>query len=281
MQRSRFQFTLLDLLAVFVIAALLLALLLPILLRSHIPAGRATCMNNQKQLTLAMLGFEASRRRFPGYVNRISSDPGGNVVVGSWVPPLFPYLDRMDLWRQWRQGNPVTPLSMTLMTCPSDPYVKRDEKSTHLSYVVNCGHPGDADTPAHGIFHNHNVDKDPVRVSLNYVNQHDGSAYTLLFSENIQAGFWTDTNEANVGMVWLTEPVPLSRANCGKRDGDRPQGIYYARPSSYHTGGVIVSYCDGRQVFLREDIDYNVYQHLMTPDSKGAGVVGEFEPERL
>ena len=59
--------------------------------------------------------------------------------------------------------------------------------------------------------------------------------------------------------------------------GDRPQDIRYARPSSHHSGGVVVSFCDGHQQFVSEDIDYRVYQHLMTPDSKAAGVAGELK----
>ncbi|MCP3884826.1 MAG: phosphopyruvate hydratase, partial [Propionibacteriaceae bacterium] len=35
-------------------------------------------------------------------------------------------------------------------------------------------------------------------VSLDYVENHDGTATTLLLSENIQAGYWTDTTIADV-----------------------------------------------------------------------------------
>jgi hypothetical protein len=79
----------------------------------------------------------------------------------------------------------------------------------------------------------------------------------------------------------LGKPVPLSRINRRKRDGDRPQGIHYARPSNFHTGGVIVSFCDGRQVFLQDDMDCNVYQHLMTADSGEAGIAREFDPDEF
>ncbi len=44
----------------------------------------------------------------------------------------------------------------------------------------------------------------------------------------------------------------------------------YARPSANHPGGVNVIFCDGRAVFLNEQIDYYVYCLLMTPD--GANV---------
>ena len=34
----------------------------------------------------------------------------------------------------------------------------------------------------------------------------------------------------------------------------------------------MVSFCDGRQQFLSEEIDYLTYQHLMTPNSEAAGM---------
>ena len=39
----------------------------------------------------------------------------------------------------------------------------------------------------------------------------------------------------------------------------------YARPAGPHSGGVNVAFCDGHGDFLRDDIDYTVYQQLMTP----------------
>jgi prepilin-type N-terminal cleavage/methylation domain-containing protein len=40
---------------------------------------------------------------------------------------------------------------------------------------------------------------------------------------------------------------------------------YAARPSSYHSGGVVVTFAAGNTTFLSESIDYDVYCTLMTP----------------
>jgi prepilin-type N-terminal cleavage/methylation domain-containing protein len=49
---------------------------------------------------------------------------------------------------------------------------------------------------------------------------------------------------------------------CGKEGG---QGMAsWARPSSYHGGGVNVAFSGGRCIWLKEDIDYRVYVALMT-----------------
>ena len=278
-RRTRFGLTLVELLVVIVIVTLLVGLLLPGLGGSHTSARRATCFNSQKNLALALLNYEAVYQQFPGYVNRIATDKE-NQILGSWVVPLFPYLERQDLWKEWSEGKPEH-VFMRLLVCPSDPPEQSTKSDTPLSYVANCGRPGDEDTVAHGIFHNHDVDSDPVTVCLDDLDQHDGATYTLLLSENVQAGRWTDTTEANVGIVWREKPDKCSPINQCLDAGDRPQDLQYARPSSHHGAGAIVSFCDGHQEFLRDGIDYQVYQHLMTPDSKAAGVPGEFDPSQL
>jgi hypothetical protein len=42
----------------------------------------------------------------------------------------------------------------------------------------------------------------------------------------------------------------------------------YTRPSSMHSGGVNVVFSSGRAMFLRQDINYQVYISLMTPNDK-------------
>jgi prepilin-type N-terminal cleavage/methylation domain-containing protein len=42
----------------------------------------------------------------------------------------------------------------------------------------------------------------------------------------------------------------------------------WARPSSYHSGGVNMAFASARVLFIREDIDYRVYIALMTPNEK-------------
>ena len=276
-RQNRPGLTLVEVVVLIVLIGFLLVLLASWLGSRRDGGGRrGVCMNNQKQLTLAIQQYEAARGRLPGYVNRLARDEGGQPVVCSWIVPLLPYLERSDLYRRWRSGSP-TPVFLRLLVCPSDPPDDTGAGATPLSFVVNCGLPGDEDGPADGLFFNHDVDGEPVTTSFDYVSEHDGTATTLLLSENIQAGKWTDKEEANLGMVWHREPDECSPINACLDAGDRPQDVRYARPSSYHSGGVIVSFCDGHQYFLREDIDYRVYQHLMTPDSAAAGVPGELK----
>ncbi len=269
--RRCFGFTLVELLVVLVIIGMLLALLLSALnTGGREPGRRAQCLNNQRQIGLAMQNYEAAHGHFPGYVNRIGDDPVKERLTVSWVVPLLAYLERRDLSRLWHEGNP-TVVEMDLLICPSDP---PEQSEATFSYVVNCGLPGDSDMLADGVFFNHDVDGEPMLNSLAHISEWDGVQNTLLLSENIQAGLWSDTTEADLGMVWRKSPGPCSPINECTDVGDRPQDLKYARPSSRHGDGVVVIFCDGHGRFLSEDIDYRVYQHLMTPDSRAAGVPG-------
>jgi prepilin-type processing-associated H-X9-DG protein len=46
------------------------------------------------------------------------------------------------------------------------------------------------------------------------------------------------------------------------------------RPSSYHPGGVNVTFCDGHTRFISQDIQYSVYCLLMTPDGQNCNTPG-------
>ncbi len=121
----------------------------------------------------------------------------------------------------------------------------------------------------------------------------DGAGTTLMFSENIHKSYesttasgapafsWLFGNEQQMGMVWVvptsgTAPQPGNTINDQERiNGNRddlvtfdPAMPRFARPASAHSGGVNVAFCDGHGMFLRDDIDYVVYQQLMTPNGR-------------
>lgn len=137
-----------------------------------------------------------------------------------------------------------------------------------------------------------------VTVSSSTLTQGDGASSTIMISENSDCGRWTDAGaqaESAVGMVWWPDvdaagvptpptltingvevPVPLVNRGLAFSDlavsGEDTyrQRYLFARPSSYHPDGVVVTFCDGRVEFISEDIDYVVFCLLMTPDGKRA-----------
>lgn len=264
----------LEVLVLALLFGLAISLFLPMGIHRREPSRRRTCMNNQKQLAIACLAYESAHCQFPGYANWVGE--GDRRLKCSWLVQLCPHLERNDLWKAWNEGEPVSRF-YRLVICPSAPPEDTSVELAPLSYVVNCGLPGDDDSPADGVFSNQTLAEPSPGVSLDDIATHDGAHVTLLLSENIQAGWWTDTAEADVGMVWTKTPGRCSGLNQCADAGDRPHDIQYARPSSRHGDGAVVSFCDGHTYFLVDDIDYRVFQHLMTPDSKSAAIPGTLE----
>jgi prepilin-type N-terminal cleavage/methylation domain-containing protein len=124
----------------------------------------------------------------------------------------------------------------------------------------------------------------------------DGTSQTIGFSENLQADSWSyvnisdDTARAHVGIVWLyrmeaptaisprmVAPAQLAAKNKLNGEKLKPTTVVgdfeSARPSSNHSGGVVVfSMLDGSTDSISDQIEYHVYQALMTPQTKQSDV---------
>src|SRR6476660_2586494 len=70
---NRAAFTLVELLVVIAIIGILVGLLLPAIQSARESARRATCINQMKQLGLALLNYESAKKYLPG--GQVASDP--------------------------------------------------------------------------------------------------------------------------------------------------------------------------------------------------------------
>ena len=166
-RRMRRGFTLVELLVVITIIGMLMALLLPAVQAARESGRRATCMNNQKNLSLALLNYESGKTKFPGFADQIvmdTSNDAGSTTTGppdldctipevnaSWVISILPYIERNDLWNIWHDANPTIGNSTTrvlrprvdlgVTMCPSFSPEFEGPDTTNLHYVVNCGWP--------------------------------------------------------------------------------------------------------------------------------------------
>ena len=86
LQRKRRGFTLIELLVVIAIIAVLIALLLPAVQAAREAARRSQCVNNLKQIGLAVMNYESSNTCLP---------PGCKFQVwGTWAVFILPYMEQ-------------------------------------------------------------------------------------------------------------------------------------------------------------------------------------------
>ena len=187
-RRMRRGFTLVELLVVITIIGMLMALLLPAVQAARESGRRATCMNNEHNLSIALLNYESSKRKFPPFAGLIIQDTSGaagstttgppsldgsTYVNGSWVISILPHIERADMWSLWHDANPtagsttvrvIRPrVGLNLTKCPSFSPDFEGPGIANLHYVVNTGwldasasDPGSAgDGRDKGVFHNH------------------------------------------------------------------------------------------------------------------------------
>jgi prepilin-type N-terminal cleavage/methylation domain-containing protein len=302
---TRSAFTLVELLVVMVIIAMLIGMIMPAINRFRESANRTSCENNQRNLARALSAYaNAHRGEFPGYqtvaVGRQGPQRQPMNVLVSWAVAALEYAQQHDHYQVILAGG-APPNRIELLVCPSDP---AKDYPQPLSYVANCGRPDvrpkpnfPADWRENGMFHRHSPRGQSVVFRESDFTSKPANR-TLMLSENLQATTWytssgaEEVDEAGVGMVWQPSknpsfPEPASRhinrdrfVSLPKGPTGAPKGDYnYARPSSNHPDGVVVTFADGTQMFLRDDVDYaQVYCRLMITDYRNVRDPGTNNP---
>jgi prepilin-type N-terminal cleavage/methylation domain-containing protein/prepilin-type processing-associated H-X9-DG protein len=98
-------FTLIELLVVIAIIAVLIALLLPAVQAAREAARRAQCVNNLKQIGLAVANYESANGCFPPGMLPVTQVVGGLTANCGASPHLrvLPYLENGSLYNAWNQ----------------------------------------------------------------------------------------------------------------------------------------------------------------------------------
>lgn len=158
MRRSyRPGFTLVELLVVIAIIGILVGLLLPAVQMAREAARRTQCSNNMKNLALANVNFETTKKNFPGIQSAFGVNGSGAQTtgkVGTWVVALLPYLENQalrDIWDDTSEqaawygaltGSAPAQIdrffpNLSVTQCPTD--TRQAESVALNSYAVNAG----------------------------------------------------------------------------------------------------------------------------------------------
>jgi len=94
---TRSAVTIIEILVVVAIIGTLLALLFPAVLSARRRALDVECMNNLRQIGLALNEFNLTYKRYP--------KSGSKELVGGWTIDLLPFLEQKNLWDQTTPGT--------------------------------------------------------------------------------------------------------------------------------------------------------------------------------
>ncbi len=135
-KKSRHGFTLIELLVVIAIIAVLIALLLPAVQAAREAARRSQCVNNLKQIGLAMHNYHSSVNSFPLTAAILPYTVGATATWSNWSAQamLLPYMEQSSVssncnfnWApEWANNTGYLINSTAYLTkingflCPSD-----------------------------------------------------------------------------------------------------------------------------------------------------------------
>jgi len=301
-RKQRLAFSLIELLVVISIVAVLIALLLPAVQAAREAARRAQCVNNLKQIGVALHTYETATRSFPpGYVSSFDASGNDTGPGWGWAAMLLPQVEQKPLFDTVNFNLPVEDVSnstsrltrIAVFLCPSDSAplawraVTRDPRGApvqNICEVAAANYIGMYGTSDPGI------DGDGIFFrdgNIGISNITDGTAQTIGAGERAYAlgvAAW-------VGSVTGTSLFPLTNdgvgyprvesapgmilghagGNLGPGDPRAEVNQFYSR----HPGGVNFVFADGHVAFLKTTMDYQVFRALATR-AGGEAISGDY-----
>ena len=188
-KRIRTGFTLIELLVVIAIVGVLFGLILSAVQKVRGAADRLSCLNNMKQIGLALQVHHGQFGRFP--MGRTSTEVGVPLRGISWMGRLLPFIEQEALWKKTLEAfenRPAVPYHLPhfgistplkLFGCPGDSRVNSVQKPRNRGVSV-------ALTSYHGVSGRNHKTKDGVLFydsQIRMVDIGDGASNTLMVGE--------------------------------------------------------------------------------------------------
>lgn len=286
-ESQRTGFSIVELLAVIAIIAVLLAIAIPAVQSARSGARRSACLNQMRQISLALHHYESAHQHFPSGVAG-PNDPDFPML--SFLARSLPYLEMDALWQTvvddykrsrspFHGGHRALGEPVALFQCPADLDVEgvRWSGNTQVALTSYLGVNGTDYQAEDGIFH---VDSATTTSSIA-----DGLTNTLLVGERPPA------RDASYGRWYATHVVgkngsPDMLLGVSETNGPAPPGIVTGLEScppgpyefgpgnddlcdifhfwSRHPGGSIFAFADCHVVFIPYHVDKHVMQALAT-----------------
>jgi prepilin-type N-terminal cleavage/methylation domain-containing protein/prepilin-type processing-associated H-X9-DG protein len=297
-------FTLIELLVVMAVIGILTALLLPAVQMAQEAARRAQCVNNLKQIGIALHNYEASNGVLP--FGRLSCNDG---ISGgqSGFAALLPYLEQIALFNAINFELPLvadncdwpTSVSRANQTarmtqvgrflCPSDPHFPietfRGSTFPGNSYRLNSGHTfweRIEDEPAYvDAARNANPNPCPFQAdpggifwwhsSVPFRDIVDGLSQTAAVTEHLKGD--RDRDGKGSDYLWLATNNLISEADCSGNTFFADAGMAWYTEKSQSYRDIMYNHTRTPNDSRPDCLSFNMKRAIMAPSSRHPGGV--------
>jgi prepilin-type N-terminal cleavage/methylation domain-containing protein/prepilin-type processing-associated H-X9-DG protein len=285
-------FTLIELLVVVAIIGLLVALLLPAVQAAREASRRAQCVDNLKQIGLALANYESAHRTFPpGYVSNFTADGTDTGPGWGWAAMALPQAEQGPLYGAVNFNLAIEnaanlTVRMPLLgvyLCPSDTVPpswwaqSRDAGGNPIAricQVASANYVGMFGTSDPGVDGDGMFFRDS---KVGVADITDGTSQTLSVGERsfrLGEATWVGSvtgavlfpdNDDGVGYPRAEGGPGMTLGHAGGRKGPGDPSCEVNQFYSLHAGGgVNFVFADGHVAFLKTTMDYRTFQALAT-----------------